>query len=230
MQDALRLLREQGLTISRQGSGVYVRARTERPSGLKPHIELAFEQKHVSIDFAGYTSETLHGVIREPVEKIRTGRLLPDSIALRMLFSDMTVPMALPSGLDTAQDVPVVRERMSEIMHTHSSGIVGLITDLENLGLVKSATVQIRVHSCPPLFKLYVLNNADMFFGFYPVKENTVTYRGEQMTFYDPMGVDATLFHHTVNDDSGSIASRYVQEARTWFESMWETIARDYTP
>lgn len=33
VQQAMRLLREEGLIVSRQGSGVFVRERTERPSG-----------------------------------------------------------------------------------------------------------------------------------------------------------------------------------------------------
>jgi hypothetical protein len=43
------------LLISRQGSGVFVRAQTELPVGLRPHIEAAFEQPHVRIDFAGFS-------------------------------------------------------------------------------------------------------------------------------------------------------------------------------
>src|SRR3712207_7751441 len=71
VQQAIRRLREEGLVFSRQGSGVFVRARTEHAVGLRPHIERAFEQRHVSIDFAGFSGETLHGVIQEPLDKIR---------------------------------------------------------------------------------------------------------------------------------------------------------------
>ena len=42
---------------------MFVRERTARPVGLRPHIEQAFEQPSTSIDFSGYTAETLHGVI-----------------------------------------------------------------------------------------------------------------------------------------------------------------------
>ena len=77
VQNALRELREEGLIVSRQGSGVFVRERTERPVGLRPHIERAFERPHVTIDFAGFSGETLHGVMQEPLDKIRIGRLTP---------------------------------------------------------------------------------------------------------------------------------------------------------
>jgi hypothetical protein len=34
--------------------------------GLRPHIERAFEQERVSLDFAGFSGETLQGVVQEP--------------------------------------------------------------------------------------------------------------------------------------------------------------------
>src|SRR5215207_4828154 len=55
VKSALRILREERLIISRQGSGAYVRAQTERPVGLRPHVEAAFDRPHVSVDFAGFS-------------------------------------------------------------------------------------------------------------------------------------------------------------------------------
>ena len=44
--------------------------------GLRPFIEQAFAREHVMIDFAGFSGETLHGAVQEPLDKIReeTGR------------------------------------------------------------------------------------------------------------------------------------------------------------
>jgi DNA-binding GntR family transcriptional regulator len=57
VQQALASLRDEGLTVSRQDSGVFVRVRTERPVGLRPHIERAFEAEHVTVDFAGMSAK-----------------------------------------------------------------------------------------------------------------------------------------------------------------------------
>ncbi|MEV4898738.1 winged helix-turn-helix domain-containing protein [Nonomuraea sp. NPDC055795] len=57
IQQAVRELRDEGLIVSRQGSGVFVREKTARPVGLRPHIEEAFKRAHVSIDFAGFSGE-----------------------------------------------------------------------------------------------------------------------------------------------------------------------------
>jgi hypothetical protein len=52
----------------------------------------------VRIDFPGYTAETLHGIITEPLDRVREGKLQPDSIRVRLLLPDLSVRLA-PTGL-----------------------------------------------------------------------------------------------------------------------------------
>ena len=106
IQQAIRLLRDEGLVVSRQGSGVFVRERTARAIALRPHVERAFEQPKVSIDFSGFSGETLHGVIQEPLDKIRLGQLVPESIDIRVLIPDTRQPWAIPPGLRTCPTSP----------------------------------------------------------------------------------------------------------------------------
>jgi len=227
IQQSLRILRDEGLIVSRQGSGVFVRERTQKPVGLRPHIESAFEQPDVRIDFSGYTAETLHGIIQEPLDKIRLGRLTPQSIHVRMLLSDMTRPIALPSRAgDKPGDDPAVRERMAKATERHAGGIVESIAELAELGLVEKATAEIRVHGSAPLFKIYLINGRDLFFGYYPVVEHTVTIEKKRVPIYDPMGKDAVLFHHVAEGDPDSIGTQYVEQSARWFDSVWNTIAR----
>lgn len=40
----------------------------------------AFPAEHVPIDFAAFSRETLHGVVAQSLDKIRIGRLRPESI------------------------------------------------------------------------------------------------------------------------------------------------------
>jgi hypothetical protein len=96
IQHTIRLLWDDGLIVSRQGSGVFVRERTERPVGLRPHLERAFEQPDVTVDFAGFSGETLHGATAEPLDKIRAGPLRPNSLRVRLLVPDPTSPWSLP--------------------------------------------------------------------------------------------------------------------------------------
>jgi DNA-binding transcriptional regulator YhcF (GntR family) len=230
VQNALKILRSEGLIVSRQGSGVFVRERTERPIGLRPHIERAFERPSVSIDFAGFSGETLHGAIQEPLDKIRAGRLTPDTVSIRMLLPNMNRPLAIPVRARDGNDDPAVRERARQISQRHVTAIVDAVDKLAKSGLVKRATAQVRIYNTTPMFKVYLLNGEDVFFGFYPATEHAVTIDGDERAIVDVLGKDALLFHHSTNDDDTSTGSLYVAEARRWFDSVWTTIAREHAP
>lgn len=229
VQQAMKLLRDEGLIVSRQGSGVFVRERMERPVGLRPHIERAFAQEHASIDFAGFSGETLHGVIQEPLDKIRIGRLTLATVRVRMLLPDAGRPWAIPCRADDGGDDPEFRERAHEIMLRHTQAVTDSVRELGELGLVKETTAEVRVHGAVPLFKLYIINDVEVFFGFYPVREHVISIKGGPHPVYDLMGKDALLFHHTADDDDSATGSQYVEQARTWFDSMWTTVSREIT-
>jgi hypothetical protein len=225
---ALDPLRADRLIITRQGSGAFVRAKTQRAVELRPHIEEAFKAPHVSLDFAGFSGETLAAAISEALDKIRVGEFVPETISIRVLLSDMTVPMALPARAETAADDPLVRARAERITRRAAEGILDQVRELGELGLVRSASAEVRVHSAAPLFKLYFLNNEEAFFGFYPVVERNVAIKGEPVAIYDLMGKDVPLFHYTTKDDEASTGAQFVEAARAWFESVWDSIAREY--
>jgi DNA-binding transcriptional regulator YhcF (GntR family) len=226
---ALRILRDERLVVTRQGSGAFVRAQTERPVGLRPHIEAAFERSHVSIDFAGFSSETLHGAISEPLDKIRAGRLTPETLAIRILLPDLTLPAVVPSRADPPGDDPEVRARAARIARRHTEAIIDSVGELATLGLVRSATAEVRAYGTTALFKLYILNRDEVFFGFYPVVRHTVSIAKQPVPIFDVLGKDVPLFHYATSDEDDA-ADQYVQQARTWFDSVWTTIAHEYTP
>lgn len=229
VQQAIRLLRDEGLVVSRQGSGVFVRERTERPVGLRPHVDRAFEAPKVSIDFAGFSGETLHGAIVEPLDKVRAGRLRPDSISVRILVPNPAVPWTLPARVDDLGDSPAFRQRARQIMQRHTQAVVDATNELGELGLVADVHAEVRVAPAVPLFKLYLLNDQDAFFGYYPVQEHAVELDGQLVPMWDLMGKDAVLFHHRADVDPESMASQYVQQSRLWFDSLWNSVAQEPT-
>src|SRR5437879_877894 len=119
IQQAINTLREEGLVVSRRGSGVYARERPGRPVGLRPHLEQAFESAQVTVDFIGFSGETLHGAIAEPLDRIREGLLRPESLTLRLIVPDTSVPWAIPSHVADFSDSPAFRERMRRIRDRH---------------------------------------------------------------------------------------------------------------
>ncbi|MER7278842.1 winged helix-turn-helix domain-containing protein [Dactylosporangium sp. NPDC000244] len=225
---ALDALRGERLIVSRQGSGVFVRAQTQRPVELRPHLEAAFEREEVTIDFAGFIGETLQGALAEVLDQVRAGQLAPKRITIRVMVSDMRVPMALPARADTGADDPIVRERMERISHRSLDAIVDQVHELADLGLIESATVTVRQHSASPLFKLYIINNSEVFFGFYPAIERTVSYKGEPLAIYDLLGKDVPLFNYAVSEEDTSHGTQFVGASKQWFDSVWDSVAREY--
>ncbi|WP_280507051.1 GntR family transcriptional regulator [Nocardia flavorosea] len=230
VEQAIRILREEGLVVSRKGSGVYVRERTERPVGLRPHIERAFESSAVTLDFAGFSGETLHGAVAEPIDRIREGRLRPDTLSVRLLIPDASIPWSLPARTDDLADSPAFRRRAARIVERHAMAIVDSVEELARLGLVSTATAQVRSYPAVPLFKLYILNGEQAFFGFYPVQEHELELDGESVAIWDLMGKDATLFHFAREVDPDTKDAQFVSQSQMWFESIWNSVARDYRP
>jgi DNA-binding transcriptional regulator YhcF (GntR family) len=226
VQQAIRILRDEGLIVSRQGSGVFVRERTTRAIALRPHVEHAFEQPKVTIDFAGFSGETLHGVMQEPLDKIRIGQLRPESITVRIMIPDTQRPWAFPCRAQDQADEPAFRQRAEQITRRHTDAISGSVAELADLGLVADASAQVRVHGGSATFKLYILNRTEAFFGFYPITEHTVALDGQPVPMFDLMGKDVTLFHHA-SDDPAGIGAQYLAQAQDWFDSMWGTVSRN---
>jgi hypothetical protein len=231
VQQALKLLRDEGLIVSRVGSGVYVRDRADQAVGLRPHIEQAFERTRVTIDFAGLTGETLLGALEEPIERIRRGRLTPESITIRLLLPDMSQPLAVPSRAGSKPgDDPAVRDRIAEIARRSAGAIMEAVRELGELGLVQKVDVDARVIPLPMMFKMYLLNDEEVFFGFYPVVERDVKIGNKNVPIFDAVGKDTVLFHHSVSDDDRATGSQYVDQAHRWFDSLWGTLGRTYEP
>jgi hypothetical protein len=219
----LRILKEDGLIITRQGSGAFARERAEKPISLRPYIEQAFRVENVAIDFMGYTAETLHGMLTEPLDKIRDGRMSPQSVTLRLLLADMTQPLALPRlvGVDDPTANEPVRQRVAEIGACHVKALTATVEELQDLGLVPRASIEIKVFGSAPAFKAYVLNKTEAFFGIYPVTELAVTIAGEKQKTLDLMGKDTMLFHFSDDGDPESRGTQFVGQITQWFDSMW---------
>lgn len=228
IQKATDLLKAEGLIVGRQGKGVFVRQRTERSVGLRPHVEQTFVSGDVVIDFAGFSAETLFGVIQEPLDKLRSGTLGAETVTIRILVPDLSLPIGLPSLAPDGDDSPGVRGRMERIVQRSTQSIADTVSELAALGLIKSGSAEVRTVHMAPLFKLFILNATEAFFGFYPVVQHAVAVNGKATDIYDPMGKDATLFHFAKTDDPDSIESQYVEQAKTWFDSVWSSVARSY--
>ncbi|MEQ4723150.1 GntR family transcriptional regulator [Nonomuraea sp. B19D2] len=227
IQQAIPELRDEGLIVSRQGSGVFVREKTARPVGLRPHIEEAFKRPEVSIDFAGFSGETLHGAVQEALDSIRAGRLSPERISIRLILPDTNRSWSLPCRVDNGQDEPLFRQRADKIISRHAQAIVESVHELRDLGLVAQASAEVRISGEPPRFKMYVINGEEAFFGYYAVAEHTVALGGTPVAMFDLMGKDTELFHFALSDGPDSTSAQFVQQSSAWFDAVWGSVARE---
>ncbi len=195
--------------------------------GLRPFIEQAFAREHVTIDFAGFSGETLHGAIQEPLDKIRIGQIKPATLAIRLLLPDTSRPMVLPCRADDLTDDPDYRARAHRLTTRHAHAILDTVQELASLGLIEHADAQIRAHPCPPLFKLYILNGEEVFFGFYPIIKHHIPLPSGPRDIYDLMGKDAVVFHHSAHSGHPADAP-YVEQARAWFAAMWDNLSYEF--
>ncbi|MFI7469979.1 GntR family transcriptional regulator [Nonomuraea sp. NPDC049646] len=229
IQQAIRELREDGLIVSRQGSGVFVREKTARPVGLRPHIEEAFKRPEVTIDFAGLSGETLHGALQEALDSIRIGRLAPERIAVRLLLPDTGRPWSLPCRADNGEDEPLFRRRAAMLIARHAQAIVDSVHELRDLGLVAHASAEIRISGEPQRFTTCVINGEEVFFGYFAVAEHTVALGGEPVVMFDLMGKDTELFHFAMSDGPDSTSAQFVQQSSAWFDVVWDSVAQEVT-
>jgi hypothetical protein len=152
---------------------------------------------------------------------------VPESIDIRILVPDTTTPWAIPCRVDDLADEPAFRERARDISGRHTDAITDSVAELADLGLVRTSSAQVRVHGSSPMFKLYILNQAEAFFGFYPIAQHTVGLHGQPVPMFDLMGKDATMFHFEAGEDPDSIGAEYVGQAQAWFDSVWSTVSRE---
>jgi hypothetical protein len=144
------------------------------------------------------------------------------------LLPDLALPLGLTAHTSGDADASTAaRHRMADITARHAGAIQDEVEELSALGLVETANVEARVHGATPLFKAYIVNEADVFFGYYPVVRHDVRIDGARQPIFDPMGKDAVLFQYTADEDPDSQQSLFVSQTRAWFESIWTTIASE---
>jgi hypothetical protein len=76
------------------------------------------------------------------------------------------------------------------------------------------------------LFKLYLLNGEEAFFGLYPLVEHAIPFPDGSHAMYDLMGKDAVVFRHSTRGDAAD--AQFVKQAQGWFDSMWDHISYEF--
>lgn len=235
VQRVLRELVDQGWIESRQGSGSRVVKAPSLPSepatrlrqgaGVGAWLSEAFEQPEVDLCVYTLTSESLDAHIRLQAERILSGAIAPQRIALRMILPSpaLTVPYPQVKG---DPDDPRLRDRLHTITQRHTDSLRSLLNDLTTERFVPSVDLEIRYSPLPPAFKLYLLNGTEALMGPYEVIERRIVLdSGEAVDALDVLGLGARLTHHVKDADPLSTGSVFVDSWQAWFDSVWKLLA-----
>ncbi len=223
IERAIDILKAEHLVVARQGAGTFVRTPSVRSTGLRPHVEAAFEADAVAVDFIGFSGETLHGAMTECLDKVRIGRFRPRSVTIRMILPDTGQAWTIPTKSD-GSDSPEFRKRHQRTIDRYAGGLTDTVEELVTHGLIESGSVIVRQFGMPRLSKLYLINGLDAFFGWYATITHKVRFDGKTIPILDLMGKDTELVHFG-SESPDPAAGLFVSESQTFFESQWDLVA-----
>ncbi|MFC7620037.1 GntR family transcriptional regulator [Microlunatus sp. GCM10028923] len=226
VKSALRILDREGLIVSRQGSGSFVRTRQSVPTDIRGYLRTAFDRPEVSIDYAGWRGETLSHTLPGALDVVRSGRAPVQALRIRLLLTEPTAEVALPQPIDGAQDATGLHKNLAPLTERAVAKIKSSVEELTRTGQIHAATVAVRVHRMAPVIKMYTLNRERTLIGFYPITVHSVALHGQDLALYHPSGWDSATFDRPSGDDGG--APSFAHQAQQWFETVWSTIATDY--
>ena len=235
VQKALKVLQEEGLIDSIRGSGTFVAGSTPKVNAaednLEPailalgsHLDQALLSSRVSIDYYGFTAETLSKELTPRLVRMwLPGSTHPDSIHIRLLLPEVG-HLAVPRAVEDPAD-PRPLERLSGIASRCIDALTQSMSELRTRQAVLDTSLEIRTFPWTPMEKLYLINGDLALRGWYRVHQMPVevpTRDGsntENVESFDLFGLEALL---------AAQRPHARVEARDWFDSLWSTIAMDY--
>ena len=234
VQKALKLLQEEGLIDSIRGSGTFVAGTA--PDGnagddelelailaLGPHLDQALQTSAVTIDYFGFTAETLAKELTPKLVRMWLGSTAPESLRIRLLLPDLE-HLGIPRAVEDPGD-PRPLDRLRGIASRSIDALTQSVEELRSRQSECDASLEIRTVPTAPEVKLYLINDDLALRGWYRVHRSRVLVPQqsgpgmEELEIFDFMGLDAALIHQR---------PRAATESREWFESLWSTIAVDY--
>jgi DNA-binding transcriptional regulator YhcF (GntR family) len=231
----LRELCDEGWIETRQGSRSRVLrtrrvhspagdARPEATATLGSVVGRAFEQPEVTLDVFTLTSQALDAHLRLQAERIFAGQITPRRITVRLLLPSESVDLPYwRSGRD-AHD-RLLRDRFLAVERRATESLGTVFDSLRATRLVPQVDLEIRRTWLAPIFKLYVVNRAEVLFGPYEVYRRPIALDdGRTVETTDVSALDIGLTHHVKDVDPRSRGTAFVEGMESWFDSVWENI------
>ncbi len=233
VRQALRALQDDGLlTNVSKGSPPRIAepapARDEpQPTmvALAPRFTEAFAARHVRIDAACLTAESLIPALGEPLRLIHGGELRPEKIDVRILLPSRDINLAFPVPVDGRGDDDPVHQRWLAMRNAQGHVLRHNLLTLRTHGI--DVNVTFRALPFTPPVKLYLLNEQEALMAYYMVTRREESTDEGVLDMYDVLGTESLLF--SFEKRAGHRDAAFVDESQKWFDALWETITSDLT-
>jgi hypothetical protein len=234
VRQALRLLQVDGLlTHVTKGSPPRIAELSAPPAepqptmvGLSPRLREALAARHVRIDVACHTTETLTAALGEPLRLIHDGRIRPDRIDVRILLPSRDINLAFPVLVEGRSVDDPVHRRWLEMRNAQGYVIRNILLALHATHGI-DVSVTFRALPFTPPIKMYLLNGDEVLIGYYMLTRRTEKWHSQDLDMYDALGSRALLF--SFERRAGERDAAFVDQSQKWFDSLWETITTDLT-
>ncbi|GGR44551.1 GntR family transcriptional regulator [Streptomyces aurantiogriseus] len=233
VRQALRALQDDGLlTNVSKGSPPRIAepapARDEpQPTmvALSPRFTEAFAARHVRIDAACLTAESLIPALGEPLRLIHGGEIRPEKIDVRILLPSRDINLAFPVPVDGRGDDDPVHQRWLAMRNAQGHVLRHNLLTLRTHGV--EVNVTFRALPFTPPVKLYLLNGQEALMAYYMVTRREESTDEGVLDMYDVLGTESLLF--SFEKAAGPRDAAFVEESQKWFDALWETITSDLT-
>ncbi len=214
LYDAIKALAD-GVPDGRESS------RFANPTSRAELIGEAMAGRAVDVRFMGYTGESIFDEMRGVLMQLHSSPRRVRVVTFRVITPDLSGPMRVPSRLNrdgTTSDDPEFREYVTNKTKEYA-GLLSSFARLLREDTAIEVSVEFRVHPGAPIFKICLIGDNAVFFGFYDVtREVGFPYGRPDRILRDPIisgrqGWDVR--------DGTAQAQYMVRECSEFFEGLW---------
>ncbi|MGW1912887.1 winged helix-turn-helix domain-containing protein [Streptomyces sp. NPDC002076] len=193
---------------------------------LAPRLTEAFAAPHVRIDVVSHTAETLMVALGEPLRLIHEGTLRPRTIEVRILVPSRDINLAFPVPVEGHGDDDPVHRRWLSMRNAQGQVIEHHLLALR---ATHDIDVQVTFRALPftPPFKMYLLNNEEVLFGYYMLTRREEEWGSQRLDMWDALGSQSLLF--CFEKSAGDRDATFGEQSQKWFDALWGTITTDLT-
>lgn len=199
-------------------------SRFESPISRGELIKEAETGRAVDVRFIGYTGESIFEHMRGTLMRLSDSPGRVQSVTFRMLTPDLSVPMRIPSKLNsdgTLSDDPEFRRYAERKTEDYASYLIFFARRLRESTRIR-VSLEFRTYPSMPNFQISLIGENAAFFAFYDIaRETEFPYGHPDRILLDPLLSRAGRIGWDIRD--GTKRSGYmVKECSDFFENVWK--------